>query len=106
MVNYGRSVSLILSSAQSIVVRSMINGGANRIVVSCVSLAKIPFDCRISQYFRAGPALSLLLAGPAVSLPNMIVLYKIMGLKKTLVYILLVVVFSTMAGVIYGNLIA
>ncbi len=53
----------------------------------------------------AGPALSLLLAGPAVSLPNMIVLYKIMGLKKTLAYIIMVIIFSTMAGHIYGNLI-
>jgi uncharacterized membrane protein YraQ (UPF0718 family) len=53
----------------------------------------------------SGPALSLLLAGPAVSLPNMIVLYRIMGLEKTAVYILLVVVISTMVGFIYGNLI-
>ncbi len=53
----------------------------------------------------SGPALSLLLAGPAVSLPNMIVLHRIMGLKKTIAYILLVVIFSTMAGTIYGNLI-
>ncbi|MGA1820228.1 MAG: permease [Thermoplasmatota archaeon] len=54
----------------------------------------------------SGPALSLLLAGPAVSLPNMIVLYRIMGLKKTMVYIALVILISTMAGYVYGNLIA
>ncbi len=53
----------------------------------------------------AGPALSLLLAGPAVSLPNMIVLYKVMGAKKTGAYILLVIIISTMAGHVYGNLI-
>ncbi|MEA3558857.1 MAG: permease [Candidatus Thermoplasmatota archaeon] len=53
----------------------------------------------------SGPALALLLAGPAVSLPNMIVLYKIMGLKKTGTYILLVVFLSTIAGFLYGNLI-
>ncbi|MFW3146532.1 MAG: permease [Thermoplasmatota archaeon] len=53
----------------------------------------------------AGPALSLLLAGPAVSLPNMIVLFRIMGLKKTFAYILMVIFFSTMAGYVYGNLI-
>ena len=52
----------------------------------------------------SGPALSLLLAGPAVSLPNMIVLGRIMGLKKTLVYVLLVVVLSTFAGFVYGNM--
>jgi hypothetical protein len=54
----------------------------------------------------AGPALSLLLAGPAVSLPNMVVLYKIMGPKKTGAYIVMVVIISTMAGHVYGNLIA
>ncbi|MGA1792523.1 MAG: permease [Thermoplasmatota archaeon] len=54
----------------------------------------------------SGPALSLLLAGPAVSLPNMIVLYRIMGLKKTAVYIGLVILISTLAGYVYGNLIA
>lgn len=53
----------------------------------------------------SGPALALLLAGPAVSLPSMIVLTKIMGLKKTATYILLVVIFSSLAGFIYGNLI-
>ena len=52
----------------------------------------------------SGPALSLLLAGPAVSLPNMIVLGRIMGPKKTAVYVLLVVVLSTFAGFIYGNI--
>ncbi|MGA1872490.1 MAG: permease [Thermoplasmatota archaeon] len=53
----------------------------------------------------SGPALSLLLAGPAVSLPNMIVLYRIMGARKTAFYIALVIMISTMAGHIYGNLI-
>ena len=52
----------------------------------------------------SGPALSLLLAGPAVSLPNMIVLSRIMGFKKTSVYVLLVVVLSTFAGFVYGNI--
>jgi uncharacterized membrane protein YraQ (UPF0718 family) len=49
-----------------------------------------------------GPALALLLAGPAVSLPNMIVLYQIIGAKKTIVYIWLVIIFSTVAGFFYG----
>lgn len=53
----------------------------------------------------SGPALSLLLAGPAVSLPNMIVLYRIMGSKKTSVYVTVVVIISTIVGFIYGNLI-
>lgn len=49
-----------------------------------------------------GPALSLLLAGPALSLPSMLVINSIMGLKKTLVFIVLVCVFSTIAGLIFG----
>ena len=49
-----------------------------------------------------GPALSLLLAGPSVSLPSMIVINRIIGLKKTAVYIITVVLLSTVAGFIYG----
>lgn len=51
-----------------------------------------------------GPALALLLAGPALSLPSMLVLRKIMGLKKTVVFTSLVVVLSTIAGFIFGKL--
>ena len=53
-----------------------------------------------------GPALALLLAGPALSLPSILVLRSVMGWKKTGVFILLVVVMSTAAGLVYGNLIA
>jgi uncharacterized membrane protein YraQ (UPF0718 family) len=49
-----------------------------------------------------GPALALLLAGPSISLPSMIVLQRIMGTKKTLAYILLVVFSSALAGYIFG----
>lgn len=51
-----------------------------------------------------GPALALLLAGPALSLPNMLVIRSVMGTQKTLVYVALVVVLSTIAGVIYGTI--
>lgn len=51
-----------------------------------------------------GPALSLLLAGPALSLPNMLVIRSVMGTKKTAVFVILVIVFSTIAGMIYGAL--
>ena len=51
-----------------------------------------------------GPALALLLAGPALSLPNMLVIRSIMGLKKALVYIGLVVIMSTFIGMMYGFL--
>jgi uncharacterized membrane protein YraQ (UPF0718 family) len=52
-----------------------------------------------------GPALTLLLAGPALSLPNMIVIARVMGIKKTGVYVCLVVVMATITGLIFGNLI-
>lgn len=50
-----------------------------------------------------GPALALLLAGPALSLPNMLVIRTIIGTQKTLVYCVLVVVMATTTGFIYGN---
>jgi uncharacterized membrane protein YraQ (UPF0718 family) len=50
-----------------------------------------------------GPALALLLAGPALSLPNMLVIRTIIGNQKTLVYCSLVVVMATITGYIYGN---
>jgi len=51
-----------------------------------------------------GPALALLLAGPALSLPSMLVIRSVLGTKKTLVYVLLVVVMATVTGMIYGAL--
>jgi uncharacterized membrane protein YraQ (UPF0718 family) len=51
-----------------------------------------------------GPALALLLAGPALSLPAMLVLRSIMGLKKTAVYVSLVIVMATLTGLLYGAL--
>jgi uncharacterized membrane protein YraQ (UPF0718 family) len=50
-----------------------------------------------------GPSLALLLAGPALSLPNMIVIASVIGWKKTAVYIGLVVVMATVTGLIYGT---
>lgn len=49
-----------------------------------------------------GPALALLLAGPALSLPNMLVIRSVIGTKKTVVYVSLVVVMSTVIGIIFG----
>jgi hypothetical protein len=51
-----------------------------------------------------GPALALLLAGPALSLPNMITIASIMGVKKTTVYCIIVVILSTIAGMLYGSM--
>jgi uncharacterized membrane protein YraQ (UPF0718 family) len=50
-----------------------------------------------------GPALALLLAGPALSLPNMLVINSIMGAKKTVVFVSLVIVMATASGLIYGS---
>jgi uncharacterized membrane protein YraQ (UPF0718 family) len=49
-----------------------------------------------------GPALALLLAGPALSLPAMLVLRSIMGTKKMLTYVALVVIMATITGYIFG----
>lgn len=49
-----------------------------------------------------GPALALLLAGPALSLPNMLVIRGVLGTKKTSVFVLLVVIMATVSGMIYG----
>jgi hypothetical protein len=49
-----------------------------------------------------GPALALLLAGPALSLPSMLVLRSIMGTKKTIIYVSLVVIMATITGMIFG----
>jgi uncharacterized membrane protein YraQ (UPF0718 family) len=52
-----------------------------------------------------GPALALLLAGPALSLPNMLVIGGVMGWKKTAAFCGIIVVLSTVAGMIYGTLV-
>jgi uncharacterized membrane protein YraQ (UPF0718 family) len=51
-----------------------------------------------------GPALALLLAGPALSLPSILVLRGVMGMRRTLAFVGLVVVLSTVAGILYGAL--
>jgi uncharacterized membrane protein YraQ (UPF0718 family) len=51
-----------------------------------------------------GPALALLLAGPALSLPNMLVIRSVMGTQKTVAFVTLVIVMATVTGVIYGTL--
>ena len=51
-----------------------------------------------------GPALALLLAGPALSLPNMLVIRSVLGTQKTVVFVSLVVVMATISGIIFGSL--
>ncbi|MBW2732690.1 MAG: permease [Deltaproteobacteria bacterium] len=67
------------------------------------TLTEVPIlEGLLSSGMGKGPALALLLAGPALSLPNMLVIRSVMGTKKTLVFIGLVVVLSTLAGLLYG----
>lgn len=58
----------------------------------------------ISSGMGKGPALALLLAGPALSLPNMLVIRGVIGTQKTVVYVSLVVVMATITGLIYGSI--
>ena len=50
-----------------------------------------------------GPALALLLAGPSLSLPNMLVIREVMGTKKTVVFVVLVIIMATFSGLVYGT---
>jgi uncharacterized protein len=52
-----------------------------------------------------GPALALLLAGPALSLPNMLVIRRAIGTKKTIVFVSLVIIMATISGIIFGAII-
>jgi uncharacterized membrane protein YraQ (UPF0718 family) len=56
----------------------------------------------LSSGMGKGPALALLLSGPSLSLPNMLVIRGVMGTKKTLVYVSLVVIMATISGLIFG----
>jgi uncharacterized membrane protein YraQ (UPF0718 family) len=68
------------------------------------TLTEIPITQALMKLgMHNGPVLALLLAGPALSLPNILVIRKVMGNGRTAVFILLVVVMSTAAGVIFGT---
>lgn len=68
------------------------------------TLTEVPIvEGLLSAGMGKGPALALLLAGPALSLPNMLVIRTIIGGKKTAIYCVLVVVMATFTGFIYGN---
>ncbi|MBM3880319.1 MAG: permease [Verrucomicrobia bacterium] len=69
------------------------------------TLTEIPICEALGKLGMApGPMLALLLAGPAVSLPNMLVLRSVMGTKKTLVFSGLVIAMATITGLVYGAL--
>jgi uncharacterized membrane protein YraQ (UPF0718 family) len=67
------------------------------------TLTEIPITQALMKLgMHNGPVLALLLAGPALSLPNILVIRKVMGNLKTLVFVILVVVMSTIAGMFFG----
>ncbi len=67
------------------------------------TLVEVPIlQALLGAGMGGGPALALLLAGPALSLPNMLVIRSVLGTKKTAVYIGLVVVMSTLVGYLFG----
>jgi uncharacterized membrane protein YraQ (UPF0718 family) len=69
------------------------------------TLTEIPIlQGLIASGMGKGPALALLLAGPALSLPSMLVIRGVMGTQKTIVYVALVVIMATLSGLLYGNL--
>ncbi len=78
-------------------------------VVGCLfyfaTLTEIPIlQALIEHGMARGPALALLLAGPALSLPSLLVIRSVIGTKKTAVFTVLVVAMATVAGMIYGGL--
>ena len=69
------------------------------------TLTEVPIlEGLINSGMGKGPALALLLAGPALSLPNMLVIRSVMGTRKTIAFVALVVGLSTVAGMLYGAL--
>ena len=69
------------------------------------TLTEIPIiQGLLSSGMGKGPALALLLAGPALSLPNMLVIRSVMGTEKTVVFVSLVIVMATISGYIFGSL--
>lgn len=69
------------------------------------TLTEVPITQALMEHGMApGPALALLLAGPALSLPNMLVLIKVMGVKKTAAFSVIIVIAATITGLIYGRL--
>ncbi len=67
------------------------------------TLTEIPIlEALIGLGMGRGPALALLLAGPALSLPSIAVIYSVLGFRKTFMFCLLTVVMSTIAGIVFG----
>ena len=78
----------------------------SKVLMYFATLTEIPIlQGRIGAGMGQGPALALLLAGPSLSLPSILVIAGELGWKKTLTYVGLVVVMSTIAGLIFGMMV-
>ncbi|MFV9631990.1 MAG: permease [Methanosarcinales archaeon] len=70
------------------------------------TLTEVPIiDSLMKLGMGTGPVLAMLLAGPALSLPNMIVINRVLGFNKAMTYIILTVIMATIAGLVAGNMI-
>ncbi|MCX5781299.1 MAG: permease [Elusimicrobia bacterium] len=70
------------------------------------TMTEAPFvDTMMKLGMGKGPALALLLTGPGMSLPNMLAIAKVFGIKKALVYIFLIMILGTLVGWFFGNFI-
>ena len=74
-------------------------------VMYYASLTEVPIiQGLLAAGMGKGPALALRLAGPSLSLPNMLVIRGVMGTQKTVVYVVLVVVMATLSGMLFGGM--
>mgnify|MGYP005834204199 CR=1 FL=1 len=89
------------NSVPSVLLASLLGG-----ILYMPTLLEVPIIGTTFGYtagvMAGGPALALLLSGPTISIPSLIVLYRIMGLKKTVAYFLMVVMVSAIIGLVYG----
>jgi len=95
-------------------VQSLVGGNSVRANLSAsvvgalmyfATLTEVPIlEGLLASGMGKGPALALLLAGPALSLPNLLVIRSVLGTRKTLAFAGVVVVMSTLAGIFYGAL--
>lgn len=70
------------------------------------TLTEVPITQALMEHGMAkGPVVALLLAGPALSLPNMLVLIRVMGVKKTAAFSVLIVIMATIAGLLAGSVV-
>lgn len=69
------------------------------------TLTEIPIlQSLVAKGMSKGPAFALLLAGPSLSLPNILVIRRVLGTKKTIAMVTLVAVYSAIAGLIFGSI--